>query len=116
MSLQEEFVPDFQDTFSAVDEFGCTRNFEIIEDHLVKQFSANVVWDTESLKTRPVVTQQGVYLGLVLCFIEKAWFKVEPKPEQILYSPVTPFKIGWRVVDITDAEHVYELYLDKLIA
>lgn len=116
MSLKLEFSPDFTFTFANLDEFGSRREFLITEDGVEKIFWTNVDWDEEVLKTRMVVTQQGVYYGMVLCLIHKNLFKVEPRPEQIIYSPVTPFRIGWRVLDITDAEEVYELYLDKLIA
>lgn len=116
MSLKLEFCPDLADTFFNVDEFGERREFQFIEDGVEKRVWTNVVWDTETLKSRLVVQQQGLFLGTVLCFIHKNVFKVEPKPEQIIYSPCYPFKIGWRIVDITDAEQGYELYLDKLIA
>lgn len=116
MSLKLEFCPDLANTFFDVEDFGMTREFAFLEDGLEKIVTTNVVWDTETLKSRLVVQQQGVFLGTVLCFIHKNLFKVEPKPEQIIYSPVTPFRIGWRIVDITDAEECYELYLDKLIA
>lgn len=116
MSLKLEFCPDLADTFFNPDEFGEVREFAFIEDGLEKIVSTKVVWDTETLKSRVVVQQQGLFMGTVLCFIHKNIFKVEPKPEQIIYSPCQPFKIGWRIVDITDAEQCYELYLDKLIA
>jgi hypothetical protein len=114
MSLKLEFSPDFTDTFADIEEFGMRREFLITEDGVEKTFWTDCVWDTESLKR--MMYQQGVYRGTVLCFIHKNLFKVEPKPEQVIYSPVTPFRIGWIVMDITDAEEVYELYLDKLIA
>jgi hypothetical protein len=114
MSLKTEFSPDFTDTFSDIDEFGMTREFLIIEDGAEKIFETNCVWDTEALKK--IVQQQGVYKGSVLCFIDKNLFKVEPKPEQVIYSPCRPFRIGWVVMEVTDAEEVYELYLDKLLA
>lgn len=114
MSLKQEFCPDFDDTFADQDEFGMNREFLITEDGEEKIFWTNVVWDTEALKK--LLQQQGIFRGTVLCFIHKNCFKVEPKPEQVIYSPVTPYKIGWVVMDITDAEEVYELYLDKLIA
>lgn len=116
MSLKTEFEPDLAATFLNVEEFGDEREFQFVEDGVTKRVFANVVWDTETLKTRTIVQQQGVFLGTVLCFIAKSVFKVEPKPEQIIYTPCYPFKVGWRVVDITDAEECYELYLDKLIA
>lgn len=116
MSLKLEFDPDLTATFFNPEEFGCVRDFLFTEDGTEKIFTTACVWDTETLKTRLIVQQQGVFLGSVLCFIYKKLFKVEPKPEQIIYSPVTPFRIGWRIVDITDAEECYELALDKLIA
>jgi hypothetical protein len=116
MSLKLEFCPDLSHTFFNVEEFGMTREFLFFEDGLEKIVTTNVVWDTESLKARPIVQQQGIFIGSVLCFIHKNVFKVEPKPEQIIYSPCRPYRIGWRILDITDAEECYELYLDKLIA
>lgn len=126
MSLKEEFSSDLDNTFFNPDEFGDRhfedgvsmegREFEIIEDKKSVRFITNCVWDTETLKNRVIVQQQGVFLGTVLLFIHKNLFKVEPKPEQIIYTPVTPFKIGWRIIEITDAEECYEIALDKLIA
>jgi hypothetical protein len=116
MSLKLEFCPDLEHTFLNEDEFARRQEFAIIEDGEEKIFWTVCVWDTESLKTRVIVQQQGVFLGSVLCILHKNLFKIEPKPEQIIYTPVTPFRIGWRIVDITDAEEAYELYLDKLIA
>ena len=116
MSLKLEFCPDLDKVFFNPDEFGSVREFMFIEDGEEKIVTTKVVWDTEALKVRTIVQQQGIFLGTVLCFIHKNIFKVEPKPEQIIYSPCRPFRIGWRIVDITDAEECYELYLDKLIA
>jgi hypothetical protein len=116
MSLKSEFCPDLDATFFNVNEFGMQREFMFVEDGLEVIVETSVVWDTETLKSRTVVQQQGVFLGTVLCFIHKNIFRVEPKPEQIIYSPCRPFKIGWRILDIIDAEECYELFLDKLIA
>jgi hypothetical protein len=116
MSLKLEFCPDLDATFFNVNEFGMQREFMFVEDGLEVIVETSVVWDTETLKSRTVVQQQGVFLGTVLCFIHKNIFRVEPKPEQIIYSPCRPFKIGWRILDIIDAEECYELFLDKLIA
>jgi hypothetical protein len=124
MSLVLEFAPDFVDTFAHLDEFGKLREFIISEGGAEKQFITKCVWDEEVLKTRMIVQQQGVYLGSVLLFILQSCFVVEPKPEQILRTrkvdQVTGLGMGifegWRVLDITDAEEVYELYLDKLVA
>jgi hypothetical protein len=116
MSLKLEFCPDLSAVFFNTAEFAMTREFLFVEDGVEKIVTTDCVWDTESLKARVIVQQQGVFLGSVLCFIHKNIFKTEPKPEQIIYSPCRPFRIGWRIVDITDAEECYELYLDKLIA
>ena len=126
MSLKEQFSEDLDDVFFNPDEFGNRyfvngvsiegREFEIIEDRKPVRFITNCVWDTEALKQRLIVTQQGVFLGTVLLFIHKNLFKVEPRPEQIIYSPVTPIRISWRIVEVTDAEECYEIALDKLIA
>jgi Txe/YoeB family toxin of Txe-Axe toxin-antitoxin module len=92
--------------------------FEIMEDHKPKVFTDIVVWDTEALQNRMIVQQQGVYLGQVLLFILKKWFKVEPQPEQILYEVVDigsrQVKKGWRLLNIVDVEDVYEISLDRL--
>ena len=74
------------------------------------------VWDEEILRTLVIVQQQGLFLGTVRLFIHKNLFQTEPRAEEIIYSPVTPFRIGWRIVDITDAEEMYQIDLDKLIA
>lgn len=116
MSLRDEFIPDLDSVFFETGEFGSIRDFEIVEDRQPKIFTTACVWDTESLQQRLIVTQQGVFLGTVLLFIAKSWFKVEPRPEQIIYTPVTPIRIGWRIVEITDAEECYQMALDKLIA
>ena len=116
MSLKLEFCPDLEHTFFNEDELAMRREFAIIEDGAEKIFWTVCVWDTEAPKVRAIVQQQGLYLGSVLCILHKNLFMIEPKAEQIIYSPVTPFKIGWRILDITDAEEAYELYLDKLLA
>jgi hypothetical protein len=83
------------------------------------------VWGHHTLKTRAIVQQQGVFVGTVLLFIEKVLFAVPPRPEQILYTreldpvtlaPLIAVQEAYRVVDITDAEGEYELYLDKVTA
>ena len=117
MSLQEELEPDFDNTFSNVEEFGSTRDFEISDGQGGKKvFTANVVWDEEELKNRVIVQQQGIFMGTVLCFIKKVYFTYQPRPDEIIYTPVTPIRIGWRIIDVSDAEHVYQLSLDKLIS
>lgn len=123
MSLQQEFESDLDNTFFNEEEFGCQRQFKYVEDGVELLVNTSCVWDTEALKNRLIVQQQGIYMGSVLCFIHKSLFKVEPKPEQIIYSRRVDLVLGliglmegWRIVDITDAEHCYELYLDKLIA
>ena len=116
MSFNLEFCPDLDAVFFNTSEFGSIREFLFMEDREEVIVTTKCVWDTESLKDRVIVQQQGVFLGTVLCFIHKNVFKVEPRPEQIIYSPCRPFRIGWRIVDITDACECYQLYLDKLIA
>jgi hypothetical protein len=116
VSLQQEFKPDLDQTFFNIEEFAHPRQFLIVEDREEVLFTTNCVWDTEALKSRLIVQQQGVFMGTVLLFIHKKLFKVEPKPEQIIYTPVTPHRIGWRIVEVTDAEHCYEIALDKLVA
>ena len=116
MSLREQFLPDLENVFLVKSEFAQLREFAIVEDGEEIVFTSVVHWDTEILKTRAIVQQQGLYLGSVLCIIKKYHFLAEPRPEQIIYTPVTPFRIGWRIVDCTDAEEAYDLSLDKLIA
>jgi hypothetical protein len=86
MSLKQEFQADLSQTFLDVDEFGEAMTFRITETGAEKEFAAPVIWDTESLKVRTIVQQQGVFLGTVLCFIATDWFAVEPKPEQVIYQ------------------------------
>jgi hypothetical protein len=114
MSFQLELCPDLENTF--FQEFSEVREFLFVEDGVEVIVTTRCCWDEETLKQRMIVQQQGLFLGSALCFIHKNVFKVQPKPEQIIYSPCRPFRIGWRVVDITDAMECYELYLDKLIA
>lgn len=116
MSLRSEFLSDLENTFLIESEFAQLREFAIIEDGSEIVFTTVCHWDTEILKTRAIVQQQGLYLGSVLCIIKKYLFSAEPRPEQIIYTPVTPFRIGWRIVDVTDSEEAYDLSLDKLIA
>ena len=110
-----EFCPDLDSVFFGP-PFGMVREFLFVEDGQEVIVTTKCCWDTESLKSRVIVQQQGVFLGSVLCFIHKNIFKTEPKPEQIIYSPCRPRRIGYRVVDIADACECYEMYLDKLIA
>jgi hypothetical protein len=125
VSLKEQFVPDLQDTFHEPEEFGCVREFRFIDGRLEKTVQTACVWDDHTLKTRAIVQQQGVFVGTVLLFIEKAHFAVPPRPEQIIYTreldagtlePLSAAQEPYRVVDITDAEGEYELYLDKVTA
>jgi hypothetical protein len=57
----------------------------------------------------------------VLWFVLKIWFKVEPKAEEVVYRILDrpngkKVKEGWRVLDVTDAESVYEISLDRIAA
>jgi hypothetical protein len=114
MSFQLELCGDLENTF--FQEFSQVREFLFVEDGVEVIVTTRCSWDEEALKQRMIVQQQGLFLGSVLCFIHKNVFAVEPKPEQIIYSPCRPFRIGWRVLDVVDAMECYELYLDKLIA
>jgi hypothetical protein len=122
MSLKQEFQADLSQTFLDVDEFGEAMTFRITETGAEKEFAAPVIWDTESLKVRTIVQQQGVFLGTVLCFIATDWFAVEPKPEQVIYRLTrdehhpSDYWEGWRIVDVVETETCFQLYLDKLIA
>jgi hypothetical protein len=117
--LSKHFEPDFEKTFAELYEFAAEMTFEIKEGRQrAKQFTTMVVWDTETLKNRMIVQQQGVYLGSVLMFIAKKWFDVEPKPDEIIYELTyrgkLPVRFGWRILDVVDAEYVYEISLDRL--
>jgi len=120
--LRSQFLIDATETFLIYHEFAQVREFAIIEDGDEIVFTTRVVWDNETLKDLAVVQQQGVYLGSVRCFILSSLFAVEPRPEQIIYTrkiaplPEEPIRRGWRILDITDAEEMYYLDLDKLMA
>lgn len=119
--LKDTFEEDFEIVLADPNEMGSILTFEIIENGRPKVFTTNCVWDTDILKTRMVVAQQGVYLGQVLWFIAKKWFIVEPKAEEVIYRILDrpngrKVREGWRVLDITDAESVYEISLDKIVA
>jgi hypothetical protein len=119
MSLRSEFLTDAVETFLVDSEFAQVREFQITESEAEKVFTTDCVWDTEILKDRAIVQQQGLYIGSVRCFILSNLFVVEPKPEQIIYTrrllplPEEPILRGWRILDITDAEEMYYLDLDK---
>jgi hypothetical protein len=127
MSLKDQFDPDLDNVFFPSTEFGARYipsgqtdpvaglEFEIEENGAPKVFVAPCVWDEQDLQRRMIVQQQGVYMGTVKLFIAKKWFAVSPKAEQLIYTPVNPFKIAWRIVECTDAEECYEIALDKLI-
>jgi hypothetical protein len=118
-SLQRQFERDFDNVFCELSEFARAMRFEIMVDKRPHRFDANVVWDTDSLKRRMVVQQQGVYLGSVLLFIAIRYFATSPRADEILYV-VTPrpgktsVNVGWRILDVTEAEDVYEISLDRL--
>jgi hypothetical protein len=118
--LRDQYEEDFIMVFAERAEFACWKEFEITENKQPKVFADSVVWDTEALKKRMIVQQQGVYLGSVLLFILKRWFMVEPKPGDILWEHVQQgdrvIREGWRVMDVTDSEYVYEIGLDELSA
>jgi hypothetical protein len=119
--LADEFEDDFWDTFADLAHFAVVMTFEIVAGSEPYRFRTKVIWDTETLKNRLVVQQQGVYMGSVLCFIRKNCFYIQPKNDEIIWeivfrgNPRREVKQGWRVLDIVDAEYVYELSLDKLV-
>jgi hypothetical protein len=130
MSLKDEFIPDFIDTFSNPDEFGegdfdntgkrtVYREFMFVN----KIFNAKCVWDRDHLKQRFIVQQQGVFIGDVMLHIEMSHFDLsedvngnpirqDPKPEEIIYSPK---EIGWIISEVTEVGDVYEIALTKLL-
>ena len=129
MSFKEQLVVDQTDTYYRPDELGCVREFKFLENGLEKRVVTDCAWDTEILKTRVIVQQQGLFMGTVLLFIYKHLFAVPPRPENIIYTrerEVNPITLeplpsesvleAWRVIDVTDAETAYEIYLDKVIA
>ena len=129
MSFKEQLVLDQTDTYYRPDELGCVREFKFLENRLEKTIVTDCEWDTEILKTRLIVQQQGLFMGTVLLIIYKHLFAVPPRPENIIYTrereldpathellPSDAVLEAWRVVDITDALTAYEIYLDKVIA
>jgi len=140
MSLKDEFIPDFIDTFANPDEFG-EGSFDNTGDDTVvppllgkrtiyrefmfvnKIFRAKCVWDRDHMKTRFIVQQQGVFIGDVLLFIEMSYFDIgkdannnpirhDPKPEEILYSPRD---VAWVINEVTEVGDIYEIALTKLL-
>lgn len=118
--LADEFEEDFWNVFADLAHYAVLMTFEIRQGADPYRFRTKVVWDTETLKNRLVVQQQGVYMGTVLCFILKRLFRVQPKPEDIIWEIVhrrrREVKQPWRVLDVVDSELVYELSLDKIVA
>jgi hypothetical protein len=118
MSLREEFEPDFIDTFCEISEFATEKKLEISRAGQPFIFRTSCVWDTDTLRNRMIVQQQGVYLGEVLLFISKLWFEIEPKPDEVIWELTDKYKIpirrGWRILECIDAEYVYEISLDRL--
>ena len=114
MSFNLELCSDLENVFFNETEMAEVREFLFVENGAERIVTTKCVWDTETLKT--YLSQFGVYRGSVRCFIHKNIFRTEPRPEEIIYSPCRPYRIGWRVVDVTDAMECYELDLDKLVA
>lgn len=111
--LIDEFLPDFDDTFKNPREFGEIREFMFVN----KVFIAEVVWDKDHMKERFIVQQQSVFMGDVMLYIPVWYFKqgdilIEPKPEEIIYSPK---EIGWIIHEVTEAGQIYEMALSKLM-
>jgi hypothetical protein len=138
MSFRAELLVDNEVVFTpgsadpARSEFDSQREFKVFDSHpttleapggpVERIFTAWCIWDTHALKDRAIVQQQGLYLGEVLLIIDTYWFKVEPRPEQIIYcrrllpEPAETLLKGWRIVEVTDSEGKFEIALDKLIA
>jgi hypothetical protein len=118
MSLKDEFGPDYHAVFANPDEFGDLLMFEIKENGVPKILRIECVWDNDTLKQRPIVSQQGVFLGSVLWIVAKEYFKVRPRPEEVIYklSDRSNYKEPWIVLDVSDVEDVYEIYLDHISA
>ena len=85
-----------------------------MENGAEKIIVVDCVWDTDTIHTRTLPGQQGVVMATVRWFAAVDWFAVRPRPEQIIYHPVTPYRQGYRIVDIVEAESIYEIFLDKL--
>jgi hypothetical protein len=125
VSFKEELVTDQTDTFYDPDEFGCVREFRFLENRFEKTIQTYCCWDDYTLKVQPVVQAQGVFFGSVLLFIHKGHFLVPPRPEQIIHTreldpvtfdPLWPVLEAYRIVDLSDVETGYEIYLDKVTA
>jgi hypothetical protein len=142
VSLKEQFRPDLDAVFTNPEEFGEVhtdpvtgetvpgRRFAIIENGVEREFVAACVWDKSEVQKRLIVQQQGVYWGDVMLYIAKDYFRVIPKPEEVIYtwedafnssgdpavSPMFIPKKAYRIVQVVEAEQCYEIALDKLIA
>lgn len=119
IALKDTFESDFMLVHADTNEMGDELTFEIIENGKPKVFTTRCVWDNYMLKKGVVVSQQGIYLGAVLLFIAKRWFAVEPKGEEIIYRILDrpngrKVKEGWRILDVSDCESVYEINLDRV--
>jgi hypothetical protein len=119
IALKDTFETDFELIHADPDEMGDRMTFEIIEKGKPKVFNTRCVWDNYMLKKGVVVAQQGIYLGSVLWFIARKWFEVEPKGEEVIYRILDrpngkKVKEGWRILDVSDCESVYEIHLDKV--
>ena len=109
MSLREQFVPDLANVFINTDEFATTREFRVSDGQGgFRVFLAKVVWDTESAKQQPVVKIHGVYLGDVICYIERKYLPRMPVAGELLYSPANQ---PWEVLDCTDEESCWRIAL-----
>ena len=118
MTLKELMPEEFEEVFANEEEFGDELTFEIKENGFPKVIKCKCVWDNDTLKQRAIVSQQGVFLGTVLLFISKRHFVVRPRPEEVLIRlyPRSNYRESWVILDVTDAEGGYEIYLDKISA
>jgi len=109
LSLRQQFAPDLARIFINTNEHATEREFRVSDGRGgTKTFVAPVVWDEEAAKQMPTVRLQGIYMGDVQCYIEQKYLPRKPVPQEIIYSPANTM---WEVVDCTDEEGCWLLYL-----
>lgn len=110
MALRDQFVPDLENVFHNVDEFGPFREFRISNGRGgFATFWAPCVWDSDTLKQLSVKAQ-GVFLGDVMCYIQASQLPRRPLAGEIIYSPAN---VGWLIVESVDEEGQYNLSLSS---
>lgn len=109
MALRQQFESDLATVFMNTGEFATSREFRISDGHgAFKLFTADVVWDEEAAKKQPIVAVHGVYLGDVICHIERKYLPRKPVAGELIYSPANK---AWEVLQCTDQESLYVLAL-----